>query len=89
MTKMTTRNVNKILLQAAHSPPHTPFPRVKSKNIQSVCVLKNYRAALWEEAMNMKKFFIVLGCFFFSSMWLTLIITRLETVLRALGWLLI
>lgn len=65
MTKMTTRNVNKILLQAAHSPPHTPFPRVKSKNIQSVCVLKKYRAALWEEAMNMKKFFIVLGCFFF------------------------
>lgn len=83
VTKITARNVNKILLQAAHSPPHTqhlPPPEWEVKTYK-VCVLKTCRAALWEEAMTTKKFFF--------SMWLILIITRLETVLRAPGWLLI
>lgn len=37
MTKITTKNVNKILLQATHSPPHPqqlPPAEAKSKNIQ-------------------------------------------------------
>lgn len=40
VTKITTRNVNKILLQAAHSPPHTqhlPPPEGKVKTYK-VCV---------------------------------------------------
>lgn len=56
VTKITTRNVNKILLQAAHSPPHAqqlPPPQQKVKTYK-VCVLKKCGAALWEEAMRMK-----------------------------------
>lgn len=56
VTKITTRNVNKILLQAAHSPPHTqqlPPPQQKVKTYK-MCVLKTCGAALWEEAMRVQ-----------------------------------
>lgn len=64
VTKITTRNVNKILLQAAHSPPHTqqlPPPQQKVKTYK-MCVLKKCGAALWEEAMR-TKFFLRLAHF--------------------------
>lgn len=62
MTKITTKNVNKIL-EAAHSPPHPhqpPSPEAKSENIL-VVFFKKSRAATGERRHEYGKDFSTLG----------------------------